>query len=353
MTAPAPEVTFYPDVRMNPYLAIVAEGLRALGATVHFGRAPNEGGPHTILHIHWAEGIALGRFARRSLIAMRLGFLALYLRIRAVKAKGGAIVWTAHNLRPHEASGGRRGRLVDRWLAKIYAQADGVTCMSDISATQVAALYPELADRIRVIRHPDYRDHYATVGTGAGLPAAVPAGATVLAMAGIVRPYKRIEQTIARFAEIAREDEWLVVAGACYDPALAARITALAERTPRVVVQLGELSDADYAALVAAAGVTLVMQDGLLNSGSLISSLSLGTPAIAIEVPANRELAGIVGAGWLTLIDDLDGPGLRIAIDGARRGVAGAPQLEAFDPARVARQHLDLYRAVLAGREAA
>lgn len=344
-------VAFYPDAMMNPYLEILVKGLRARAPDIAIG-APAPGG---IYHLHWIDGIALSRFGRRSLLAVRLGYALMRRRVRRVQASGGAVVWTAHDLQPHDFGEDRRSRLVKDRMAGIYALADAVTCMTEASAAAVAALYPTLAGRTRIIRHPDYRDHYRQ----RALPDAsavrarygVPAGTRLYAMAGIIRPYKRVEQAIATFAAAARPDEYLVVAGACYDPALMLRVREAAARHPRVRLAIGELDDADYAGLVGAADATLVMQEKLLNSGSVLSSLSLDTPTIAIDVSSNREIARLVGAGWMPLLPDLSPAALRAGLDAAATAT-GTPDLSAFDPGRVADQHLDLYRTLLDGGRA-
>ena len=91
-------------VRMNPYVRLLQEALHELGisCSVVDGLSPRLArswrGTFDLLHLHWLELLYasphLGR-SLRSLLAVLLGLLR-------AKAGGCKLVYTVHNLRPHE-----------------------------------------------------------------------------------------------------------------------------------------------------------------------------------------------------------------------------------------------------------
>ena len=340
------KVAFYPDDRANPVLGILAEGLAAQGAAIAYWRNPLRQPRADVIHVHWAESVAMARGARRSLLLARLMMRRFEGILRRHRRTGGRVVWTAHNLRPHEADTSPRGRMVTAALARIYAQADAVVCMSDASAHELASVYPTLADRARIIRHPSYAGHFGGLAARPeqlwhdrlGLAPA----ARLMTLAGLVRRYKRIVETIRAFDTAALPDTVLVIAGACHDPAYEAEVTEAAARAQRVVFRSGRLDEPDFHALLRESAYILVPQDKAQNSGTLIAALSAGTPAIASATTANNEIAALVGAGWVTTFETLDAASLAGAV-GDADGAIGQPDLAAYDPSLVARQHLEIY----------
>ncbi len=333
---------------LNPYLRIVfGDPAFRAGATVRalpwlgsLDTAPN-------LHVQWPEYLLHHPLARRSRVAVEALYWGLVRSLDRVRRRGGRVIWTAHNLHPHEFPTRHAEAAFARWSPEITARIDTLVAMSPAAAAAVARTHPDLAATVADIPHPHYRGWFRP-----GDPAAIrvrhgiPPSAHLTVAAGLIRPYKRIPALIASFAEAARPDEMLLVAGPCPDPAHRAAIEALARTVPRVRLALGAQDDATFATTVAAADLFVANFEAILNSGSVIAALSLDRPVLAPRLGALADLSAQVGPGWLVLFDGLLTPDvLRASLDAIRATPRpGRPDLERNDPAAVARAHLGLYR---------
>ncbi len=333
---------------LNPYLRIVfGEPAFRAGATVRavpalgaLATAPN-------LHVQWPEYLLHHPLARRSRLAADALYWGLVRTLDRVRRRGGRVIWTAHNLHPHEFPTRHAEAAFARWSPEITGRIDTLVAMSPATAAEVSRVHPSLATTVAEIPHPHYRGWFRP-----GDPAAlrvrhgIPGSVHLTVAAGLIRPYKRIPALIASFAEAARPDEMLLVAGPCPDPAQRAAIEALARTVPQVRLALGALDDTTFATTVAAGDLFVANFQAILNSGSVIAALSLDRPVLAPRLGALADLAAQVGPGWLSLFDGPLTPDiLRTALDAIRATPpSGRPDLAANEPAAVARAHLELYR---------
>lgn len=334
---------------LNPYLRIVfgapafAEGavLASVAAVFLHGDVRN-------LHLHWPEYPLHGRLARRSEAAAEAAYGLLVAAADRARRRGGRVVWTAHNLAPHGFPAPHSAEVWHRWAPRLLARVDTVVAMSDAGAGAVRATLPAVAQaRFVLIPHPHYRAVYG-IPDPAGVRArhGIPAGAHLTVAAGLVRPYKGIPALVAAFAAAARDDEWLLVAGPCHDPAHRAAVErAAALAGPRVRLAIAPLDDAAFAATLAAADLFAGNFTAVLNSGSVLAALSLDRPVLAPAAAPLAELQAQVGADWLALFEPpLDAAILRRHLDVLRAAPrSGRPDLAANEPDAVSRAHLALY----------
>ncbi len=346
---------------VNPYLRIVfgdpafteTAALRPLHAVFLPGDVRN-------LHLHWPEYPLHGRLARRSAVAADGAYRLLVAAADRVRRRGGRVVWTAHNLAPHGFPSPHGAAAYARWAPRLFEHVDTVVALSDAGASAVRAALPAVAEaRFAVVPHPHYRGVYGRPdpsGVRAGL--GIPVQAHLTCAAGLIRRYKGIPALIAAFAAAARDDEWLLVAGPCHEPALAAEVArAAVVAGPRVRLAIGPLDDRTFAATLAAADLFAANFDAILNSGSVLAALSLDTPVLAPRTATLAELQSQVGPGWLTLFDrlpgdpslapcgaSLDATTLRRHLDSLRTAPRAAPpDLDRNAPATIARAHAALY----------
>lgn len=333
---------------LNPYLRIVfgdpafraAATVRALPALGFAAAAPN-------LHVQWPEYLLHHPLARRSRAAAEALYWSLVRSLDRVRRRGGRVVWTAHNLHPHEFPTRHAEAAFARWSPEITARIDTLVVMAPATAAEITGAHPALAATIATIPHPHYRGWYDPGDpTQIRRRHGIPMTAHLTVAAGLIRPYKRIPALIAAFAEAARPDEYLLVAGPCPDPALRAAVESVARTSSRVRLSLGALDDTTFATTVAAGDLFVANFDAILNSGSVIAALSLDRPVLAPRLGALADLATQVGPGWLALFDGpLTSAKLRQHLDTVRtRPPAGRPDLAPNDPAAVAGAHLALYR---------
>jgi len=288
----------------NPYLRLLYEHLAREGfAVVERPRLTarwlvRNRGRVAFLHFHWPEGLyraGRGPVALRGLLSWaKLGLLAI--RILAARVCGYRIVWTIHQLYPHERDGrgrDRLGSLLLGWSSSLLIAHEHAT------AARARTELPGAARRVAVIPHGSYVGVYprgrerAAIRRELGLPG----DAFVFLCFGELRQYKGIELVLAAFAALPAPAVRLVIAGHAKDAEVAAAVRRGAAADPRVVPRLGFVAEQRVAELYGACDAAVVSRRDGGTSGSLLLAASLGVPVVAADLPAYREVLGD-DAGW-------------------------------------------------------
>lgn len=315
----------------NPYLYLLATGLRGVGAEVDsVSRRNLLRGQYDILHLHWPENALLmpGAGAVRAIVAM-------LSRMAVARSRGLRIVWTAHNVRPHEATSPILTELFWRGFERLV---DGVVVLSPAGREALMRERPTLGKKvIAVTPHGHYRDVYEntmssrTAAERLGIRRDVP---TALFF-GRIRRYKNVPQLVATFRELAsHRPVQLVVAGACDDDRLRDEIEAATGGDRRVRLFLSQIQDRDVQIFMNSADLLVLPFRDILNSGSAILGLSFDRPVLAPAKGALRDLQAQVGKEWVWLYSgELDAKVLeaalnRAAADRSRRGKCPLDALE-------------------------
>lgn len=330
----------------NPYLAIIAEALAELDVELVPYRAFRPFQRADVLHVHWLERLWQMRVARRHPTLSFLAFAVLYLNIHWTRILGGRVLWTVHNLHPHDGVDERHAWVWAFWFGKILRRIDGVICMTEEALVSVREAFPELAGvETYVAAHPHYRSVYAAPTPDLRVAFSIPDEAVVLGMVGQIRRYKGILEVVRLFSEMEGADLRFLVAGWCRDAAYLEQVRDIAARDSRIVIHERQLSHVDFAACVRASDLCVFNFAEILNSGSVLAALSLDRRVLAPAKGAVPELAALVGEDWLRTFGVIDELALESAAAWAReKRLEGAPDLSALDPAYVAAAHLAAYR---------
>jgi glycosyltransferase involved in cell wall biosynthesis len=235
-----------------------------------------------LLHIHWVFGFALPG-GHRLPVLRRVAQCWFLLCLRTCRLAGVHIVWTAHNVLPHE-----------QVFADEAAARRALVSASDLVIGHSPAALAGLAElgavprRSVVIRHGPIP---AAAGTSLRLPGSDD-GPRHFLFFGRVQAYKGVEDLLAAFAALPGDvPARLTVAGQCDDPGLAARLEALARRCgDGVTLRLGRVPDEDVAPLLAAADVVVLPFRRVTTSGSAIAALSHGRPLIVPDLAGLTDL---------------------------------------------------------------
>lgn len=336
-------ILYYPSVDGNPYWEMIRSRMETRGFQTRLWNPwdfPQKAQP--ILHLHWIESIGMDRLTRRSLFATRIAFQRLENQIKLVQRAGGKVLWTAHNAQPHEQRSDPRSQLVAGWISRIVQQVDVIISLSAIGVDAIHRAQPKATAPVVVIPHQNYVGQYPP-GDGQAYRQAlgIPTQARVMGMIGLIRPYKEIERGIELFSAVRDDNAWLLVAGNCFDPALRERLAALAASNARVVLAVSHLSEQQFADAHAACDLILLAQRKMLNSGSVISALSMNAPVLANAIGALPEVQDLVGNDWLTLKETIDSSDIDNLL--ARGRPQGSPDLSALDIDRIVDLHLQAY----------
>lgn len=227
--------------------------------------------------------------------------MAFIAGLRVLRARGAKLVWTAHNLEPHEL---RHPRWAERAYRTMFEQAHAVIAHSQAAATLLRSRYHAAAP-ITVIPHGAYvglhgpRRAKAASRAALGLPVA---GLIALNL-GTLRPYKGLELLLEAWSGFAGAGR-LLVAGGVKDAAYATALRHQASPINNVDLRLDFVPDADLPTWFGAADVVVLPYRKLLTSGILLWALSYGVPVVAPDVAPVRELISEGVQGFLFTPND-------------------------------------------------
>lgn len=259
-----------------------------------------------ILHFHWPEYAYRDGWPqqlRRGAFNDWAAVVRFGLRLAAARMLGYRVVWTVHEIVPHDS----RGRC--DWAASaLLAIASRWLIAHDQPTAEACRRLPRAKPKVVVIPHASYVGVYERERTAADVRDALGLNWArfVFLSFGRIRRYKSMPLLMEAFRRTAAElpDVALVVAGAPADEDEVQRIEAAAWRDYRVRTVLRFFSDYEVADLFAAADAYVYPRGGGGTSGAILLALSFGTPVVAARLPAYEELIGEDSAGWLFEADD-------------------------------------------------
>jgi beta-1,4-mannosyltransferase len=345
-----------PQLPTSPYLDQLYAPMAALGMDVRRGRPRYDlpalllGRGPRILHLHFFDELTQ-RPSRAATATCSMLFLAL---LAVLRLRGVGLVWTAHNLEPHELHHPAWGFLVYRLVAR---WSDAVIAHSQAARELLEARYGPLA-RCVVIPHGSYSGLYGPPRDHAASRAALglPAGGPLLLNLGTLRPYKNIEQLIDVFATLPLDARGtLMIVGAAKSAAYADELRRRAEAVPGVELRAAYIRDEELPIYLAAADVVVLPYRSLLTSGILLWALSYARPVVAPAFGPVRELIQEGQTGFLFAPGD--GDSLCAALMRALAhpklsalGAAGLALAQEFAWPTIAARTAQVYRDVAARR---
>ena len=307
----------------NPYIDLLCGGLADAGLDVTLLQDPGADGlpaaarTADIVHLHWLE--LWGRPAYRSLAGLgrwglpgrglrrvlepRLNTPAAQARSRqrflerffdalaSYRAIGGRVVYTLHNLDPHDGENASQERAA---LQHLLALADAVHVHAPHLVAPVQALLPVTSapqPRIVVIPHGHYLDAYPNTLSRSDARAALdlPADGVVFLVLGLIRPYKGLEELLPAFRSLPDPAARLLLAGRPRPTAYGAEIARLAAADGRVRWSPHFVPNEAVQQWMNAADVVALPYRQISTSGAAMLAWSFGKPVLAPALPAFVE----------------------------------------------------------------
>lgn len=250
-------------------------------------------GAEVVLHLHWLARVLRGAETAAEGRERVADFLAA---LDAFRAAGGHLVWTVHNVLPHDT----RFPDVDVELRRgVVARADIVHVLSKGTVAAAAPLYAIPPEKVVHLPHPAYLGVYPDDTSGADARRAYGLGADdiVFGLVGRLRPYKGFDDLLDAFESVvaappdARRRRLLIAGQPADDPAIDA-LLARARAHPDVVVDARPIPAEELSIPLRASDVIVLPYRSSLNSGALLLALSFGRPVIAAESPHVAETVG-------------------------------------------------------------
>ena len=334
--------------RENPYLDMIEHGL--LQHAVVCLRDDNDGlswrwlwanRRHVqVLHFHWLEyhydratqiksAVALGMFLLKLLFARGLGY---------------RLIWTVHNIQPHEP----KHPILDRWCWWALAHLAHAMVVHCRDAAQQVGQRWGVDSKTHIVAHPNYCDVYGPeVNRGVARQGlGMCDDERVLLYFGAVRPYKGVEEAIRAFQTITDPQARLMIVGRPLNDAIKASISQLAAADARIRTVFEYVPASEVARYYAAADVVVLPFKHVQTSGSALLAMSLARPVLTsaqgclpeLIAPETgllydpNQLGALATAMQLILQKDLH-----------QMGVRALAHVTAFTPALIGEKHARIY----------
>lgn len=263
------------------------------------------------LHLHWLSFFY--RHASPAQSAIRFGRFCLLLGL--ARAYGVSIVWTAHNLYPHDRNSlPFLDRLARRLITGMAAQ---IFVHGPAAAQLVRSEFPAARGKLTEIWHGHWIDYYprSCTKSAARLKLDLSVDAYVYVFVGACKEYKNLQGLIPTFQSMAGT-AWLVIAGRFQSNEYQHQIESLVARKSARIRFFGEyVPDGELQYYLAAADIVVLPYAEVLTSGSAMLALSFGRPVIA---PRRGFLEDVIVSKVGLLYDLSDPQGLATAMKEAQ-----------------------------------
>jgi glycosyltransferase involved in cell wall biosynthesis len=291
-------VIFLPE-NPTPYLHHLRDALLRQGTPVSFWRRPTKSATLNILlgplcvillawrgarviHIHWTY--ELSRSSRA--LPGRLARWWFGVFLSAAHASGLRVVWTAHNVLPHEP-------VFDDDVAArklLASHADAVIALSPRGAQEVTDLFG--ATMVKVIAHGPLALPPSSSGRDSARLALNVDGRPCFSFFGNIRPYKGLE-TLIGAAEILGPDVAVRITGhaeSAYVAKLSRIVDAAKSAGADIQFEPRWRSDAELADLLAASDICVFPFIRVDSSSSILLALATGVPVIVSDLASLRHI---------------------------------------------------------------
>ena len=274
-----------PNDQTNPYGNLLADALARHDVEVEYVLDHSEAWLRAnadrfdVMHWHWPSH-EYSDPASRSETQRRMSRFVGELRL--ARTLGMNVVWTAHNLYPHDRTHHDIDVAFRRALVEI---ATAIISHCDASAEAVRREFHPAAP-IFVVPHGNFIDVLPpTISRAEERDAlGIPDDAFVYGFIGNLLPYKGLEELIDAFRLVDPGDAWLLISGGTRPPAYGESIATRAAGHPRIVVRPYDYAPGEAFVRVLQASEVIVLPFlASTTSGSLVQALSWPRPCI---VPA-------------------------------------------------------------------
>ncbi|MEQ7011146.1 glycosyltransferase [Actinopolymorpha sp. B17G11] len=282
-------LAYYPVVRGNPFQALLYSRLGESGltpvptydidTTLAAADAIAGSGLELVTHIHWLNVV----MAKADDEAMAREQLKRYLeRLHALKDRGARLMWTVHNILPHET---RFPDLEAELRQGVVDAVERVHVMSPRTRELVAPWFDIPEAKLLPVPHPAYHDVYPSwmsrrqARAELGLAPEV----TAFLLIGRIQPYKGITELLDAFDLLCAREPGRYVLLVAGPPSRDDESRAFRERMlthPCAYAALRKVPDDELQVYLRAADVAVFPYRRSLNSGALALALTFGLPVV-------------------------------------------------------------------------
>ena len=279
---------FAPHMYGNPFQDLLYSGFHKVGIqtqgfrTIEAAVQAIEKAPRTtprVLHLHWLNVVLAD--AKTDSDAQRL-MSEFESQLDRVLAVGGRIVWTVHNVLPHESYDTAAAIRVRN---AVVARAELIHVMSPDTVALCRPYFEIPQSKVLRAEHAGYHGHYPPISSpDLRREWGIAQGGRVGVIIGGIKPYKGLNEFSEHFVNATHahpRDVTLIIAGKAGDEVMNSLLWKRAELSSNLHVIPRMLTDEQVASLTTMADFTVIPYINSLNSGALVLALTFGTPVLA------------------------------------------------------------------------
>lgn len=262
-----------------------------------------------ILHFHWdpQQKYVMRSPDRMTLLLRRLHLqrlvpwwdvISFVTLLVAARTLGYRLVWTIHEIRPHESDDARHDILASRALARM---SNLLLAHDAATADRAREAFGLPRADVHVVPHGSYVGAYPP-GRARDIVRSelgVAPDAFVFLAFGYLRTYKELPLLLDAFESLPLPSARLIIAGAPWDGAMRKAVSVAAERDSRITLMLERVPAEGVEELFKASDVAVFPRSDGWTSGSLILAMSMGIPVVAARRATYADLMHGETAGWL------------------------------------------------------
>lgn len=219
----------------NPYNFLLYQTLIPLGVEVEDYSTPRAmSGKFDIWHLHWPDSALAGRNPLK--VAWRCARQLLI--ISGSRRRGTKLIWTAHNLGPHEHLHPLLERL---FMSAFVKRVDGAIALTRAGKLALLKRFPRLEDVPLAVAPIGHFDDTYSVQEGRRQTRSklnIPENGTVFLFFGQIRPYKNVVALLDAFRGVKDPDSFLLISGEPRTGDLEREVREAAARDSRVRLDL-------------------------------------------------------------------------------------------------------------------
>ena len=292
------------------YAALEGHGVRVIEGSLSGRWLATNVRAGDYVHLQFPSFCYSGAPTRLGLLFGFTRFVALLLLVRLRRGK---LLWTAHNLMPHDAT---PFPYLDRLGRKIViGLSDRVFVHGPSAARALAKQFPGVHPKLAVIHHGHWLDYYPRSQSRADARAklGLPCDAHVFLFIGLCKPYKNLHGLIDTFRRRSGAS-LLLIAGKFARDGYRERIAALADGEPRIRLYPRRIPDAELQTFLGACDCVVLPYLQTLTSGAAMLALSFGRPVVSVR---RGSLQDVITDEVGILFDPSEPDGLERALQAA------------------------------------
>ncbi len=227
------------------------------------------------IHFDWIQQYYYRRKHWMTTLLYPLFVIQIWLVVHVLGVK---LVWTLHNIMPHDSPDDGVYLKARRYFAK---KVDWIRVFSPTTVTDAASILSISEDKFIIVPEGSYVSYYpnTTNRESARNKFSISTDSKVVLFFGSIRPYKGIEDLIIAFKNI--NVGHLIIAGNCTNKSYANSLLDLIGESKSITFHSRGVSLTDIQFYMSCANVVVLPFKKIENSGSAILAMGFSKPIVA------------------------------------------------------------------------